>query len=288
MPRASERIQRAERRRCRPNHRGGGRSGTAVRTRARSAFQRRRRNAGDRTGAGGGRRGTGAQLRRSGSRARHYGHPHADRKDRGNRTGCRNPFKSCRKLCARVCHRQARGHRERGRDADRRPLRVRRPTRRGARRLEWLARRSGRQGRARACRDRDRCDGRTVRNGRPGRAGACRSVGGEGGAPRRLHRRAAGAAAQGGDARRTDALRRQPRKSAVESRPARRTRRIEGGRTSEGRGEARAPCRREGHEDARDRQAARPRRHRAHRRAVRSRAMGLLGAAQPAGILRGV
>ena len=108
-----------------------------------------------------------------------------------------------------------------------------------------LARRSGRQGRARACRDRDRCDGRAVRHGWPGRAGACRSLGGEGGAPRRIHRRAAGAAAQGGDARRTDALRRQPRKSAVESRPARRPRRIEGGRTSEGRGEARAPCRRQ-------------------------------------------
>ena len=43
-----------------------------------------------------------------------------------------------RKLCARLCHRQARGHRERGRDADRRPVRVRRCARRGARRLEWL------------------------------------------------------------------------------------------------------------------------------------------------------
>ena len=123
---------------------------------------------------------------------------------------------------------------------------------------------------------------------RPGRAGARRTVGREGGAPRRIHRRAAAAPAQGGDARRTDALRRQPRKSAVESRPARRPRRIEGGRTSEGHGEARAPCRRQGHQDARDREAARPRRHRAHRRAVRSRAVDLLGAAQSSGVLRGL
>src|SRR6185295_4596353 len=117
---------------------------------------------------------------------------------------------------------------------------------------------------------------------------ARRSVGGEGGAARRLCRGAAGARPEDGKAREAGRMREQSRPRAVARRDARRARQPEDRRASARCRQDGGARRREGRQDARDRQGARPRRDHAWNRSVQSRLVDVLGAVQSPRVLRGL
>ncbi len=171
---------------------GAGRSGASCRPRARPLVQCRRRPPRDRGRARGQGRRPRAELPRPRARPQGDGRSGAGGAGRGRQLGAGGGGARCRQLRARLHRRRAAGFRRPCRHRARRPVRVRRHPRCGARRIAHGVRRAGRRAGARPCRRRHRAHRRHLCFARRRHAGADRAFRAQGGAQDRPHDRADG------------------------------------------------------------------------------------------------